>query len=346
MLPLASAALAAVHIAAAAAVNAAPVNATLVNATLVNAAPANGAPVNVARSAAPAPSVGPVAAGQNSGVRVDTRVAADSVTVGERLNIRYRAFYPDSLVLLPPETFDTGSCRLVSLSWRNDKAEGKRVKEARLTVMAVDLEEARVPEVPFLFLTPRGDTLVAYGEEVTVPVRELTGAQDESRPLKPQWRAPRSFFYFYVAAAALALAALAVFLWRRRKKPAAEEAPEPVMPADIVAMEALASIERMKLLEAGEFKRYYTLVVDAVRHYLERRFGVQAMDRTTHEILTDLDIIRVRIGELDALMEEADLVKFAKLQPDVVAGRLAMDRAREIVVQTALAPQEVEPAVR
>jgi hypothetical protein len=304
----------------------------------VKAAPVKAAP-------AAAPPTGPVAAGQNSGVRVDTRVPSDSVTVGERLNILYRAFYPDSLVMLPMETFDTGSCRLVSLSWRNDKAEGKRVKEARLTVMTVDLDEARVPEAPFLFLTPRGDTLVAYGEEVLVPVRELAGAQDVSKPLKPQWRAPRSFFYFYVAAAALALVALAVFLWRRRKKPAAEAAPEPAVPADIVAMEALARIERMKLLETGEYKRYYTLVVDAVRHYLERRFGVQAMDRTTHEILTDLDIIRVRIGELEPLLQEADLVKFAKFQPDAAAGRQAMDRAREIVLQTALAPQGVEPAV-
>ena len=173
-----------------------------------------------------------------------------------------------------------------------------------------------------------------------MPVRELTTAQDTSRPLKPQWHAPRSFFYLYVAAAALVLAALAVWLWRRRKKPVAEVPPEPEIPADIVAMQALDRIARMKLLEAGEFKQYYTLVVDVIRHYLERRFGVQAMDRTTYEILVDLDIIRVRIGELEPLLREADLVKFAKFQPDTAAGELAMDRAHEIVAQTALAPAQ------
>ncbi len=57
-------------------------------------------------------------AGAGDGIRIDTRVTADSVTVGEHLHIRYRASYPDSLVLLPPETFDTGTCRLVSLNWR------------------------------------------------------------------------------------------------------------------------------------------------------------------------------------------------------------------------------------
>lgn len=277
-----------------------------------------------------------VSAGVGDGIRIDTQVAADSVTVGERLHIQYQASYPDSLVLLPPETFDTGTCRLLSLNWRNDRDRGKRIKEARLTVMTIDLEEARVPEPAFHFLTPRGDTLIAYGEEVSVPVRRLTTAQDESRPLKPQWQAPRSYTYFYVAAAVLALAALAVFLWRRRRKPVLEAPSEPEVPADIVAMEELIRIEKTKLLESGEFKKYYTLVVNAVRHYLERRYGVLAMDRTTHEILTDLDILRVTVGELEPLLVEADLVKFAKFKPDVTAGKLAIDRAKEVVVRTAL----------
>ncbi len=275
-------------------------------------------------------------AGVRDGIRIDTRVAADSVTVGERLHIRYQASYPDSLVLLPPETFDTGTCRLVSLNWRNARDHGKRIKEARLTVMTIDLEEARVPEPAFHFLTPRGDTLIAYGEEVSVPVRRLTTEQDESKPLKPQWQAPRSYTYFYVAAAVLALAALAVLLWRRRRKPASEAPPEPKIPADIVAMEELIRIEKMELLESGEFKKYYTLVVNAVRHYLERRYGVLAMDRTTHEILADLAMIRVTIGGLEPLLGEADLVKFAKFKPDVTAGKLAIDRAKEVVVRTAL----------
>ncbi|MFQ5510290.1 MAG: hypothetical protein ACE5EO_00420 [Candidatus Krumholzibacteriia bacterium] len=289
--------------------------------------------------------VGRAAGPAAGGIHIDTRVTADSVTVGERLHVRYRASYPESLVLLPPESFDTGTCRLVSLAWRNDKEKGRRVKEARLTVMAVDLEAARVPEAAFHFLTPGGDTLVAYGEEVFVPVREMTGERDVPQPLKPQWRAPRSYFYFYVAAAALVLATLAVYLLRRRRRPARGAPPEPEIPADIAAMEALARIEKMQLLEAGEFKRYYTLVVDAVRHYLERRFGVLAMDRTTSEILSDLDIVRVHVDDLEPLLQEADLVKFAKFEPDAVAGRTAMDRAREIIVQTAVAPQAAEPAV-
>ena len=279
-----------------------------------------------------------VIAGAGDGIHIDTRVVADSVTVGERLHIRYRASYPDSLVLLPPETFDTGTCRLVSLNWRNARDHDKRIKEARLTVMTIDLEEARVPEPAFHFLTPRGDTLIAYGEEVSVPVRQLTTDEDESRPLKPQWQAPRSYTYFYIAAAAVALAALAVFLWRRRRKQMPHTPDEPEIPADIVAMEELIRIENTNLLESGEFKKYYTLVVDAVRHYLERRYGVLAMDRTTHELLTDLDIVRVTIGELEPLLDEADLVKFAKFEPDVTAGKLAMDRAKDIVVRTALPP--------
>ncbi len=71
------------------------------------------------------------------------------------------------------------------------------------------------------------------------------------------------------------------------------------------------------------------LVIDTLRHYIERRFAVQAMDRTTYEILWDLEGIDRTVDGLAGLLEEADLVKFAKFKPDVAAGKRAIETARE-----------------
>ena len=94
----------------------------------------------------------------------------------------------------------------------------------------------------------------------------------------------------------------------------------------------------MNLLEDGQYKKYYTLVIDVVRHYLERRYGVQTMDRTTDEILSELDSRRLRVDELEPLLREADLIKFAKYKPEIFVGRRAMQTARDIVVQTTPRP--------
>ena len=105
-----------------------------------------------------------------------------------------------------------------------------------------------------------------------------------------------------------------------------------------MALKALAEIEGLNLLESGEFKRYYTLVIDTLRLYLERRFGIQAMDRTSDEILYDLRGRRLQVDGLNLLLGEADLVKFAKHTPDPVSGRKAMQTSRDIVVHTTPRP--------
>jgi hypothetical protein len=273
-------------------------------------------------------------------VQVEARVGVDSVTVGERLHIRYTAAYPESLTFLPLQQFDPGNCRFVSVAWREVAGNGDRMKEADVVVLPMDLESAHVPPAPFFFLRPGGDTLVAYANEVDVPIRALTADTSEARPLKPQWQAPRDYWrYIIIGGIALLVAAAAFLLWRRLRRPKpVVEVTRPELPADYVALKALGEIERMRLLEAGEFKKYYTLVVDVLRHYLERRYGILAMDRTTDEILRDLFERRVPMNGCEGLLREADLVKFAKFKPNVADGQRAMETAKDLVARTTPRP--------
>jgi hypothetical protein len=82
-----------------------------------------------------------------------------------------------------------------------------------------------------------------------------------------------------------------------------------------------------------------------VRRYLNARFGVETMDRTTHELLDEMTRRHERVDGLEALLNEADLVKFAKFKPDAPSAQRALDAARAIVVATTpRAPQPAEVA--
>ncbi|MBN1399388.1 MAG: hypothetical protein JXA74_01045, partial [Anaerolineae bacterium] len=83
-----------------------------------------------------------------------------------------------------------------------------------------------------------------------------------------------------------------------------------------------------------EFKRHYTLVTDCLRVYIEGRYQVPAMDRTSYELLRDLERMappQETVAILRALLNEADLVKFARAQPSVAAAHEALARARTYV---------------
>ena len=75
-----------------------------------------------------------------------------------------------------------------------------------------------------------------------------------------------------------------------------------------------------------------------LRQYIERRYGWQAMDRTTDEIIDDLRRGRIEIEVVEPLLRDADLVKFAKHKPGIEEGTAALGSARDFVVQTTPRP--------
>ena len=80
---------------------------------------------------------------------------------------------------------------------------------------------------------------------------------------------------------------------------------------------ALKEIERIKsegMSGADNQKEYYTRLTDTIRTYLSERFGINAMEMTTTDIIHRLqqEEDKTKVEELKDLFETADLVKFAK----------------------------------
>ena len=117
------------------------------------------------------------------------------------------------------------------------------------------------------------------------------------------------------------------------------------MPPYEEAIATLDNIASQNLPASGAFKAYYTLVTDAVRHYVERRYGLSMLERTTDEIrktLADSSVPQVEAKRLVNMLADADLVKFAKVTPDSESAAQLMRDAKLFVEATKPVVEEKE----
>jgi hypothetical protein len=95
-------------------------------------------------------------------------------------------------------------------------------------------------------------------------------------------------------------------------------------------------------------KPFCILVSDAVRLYLEERFGLRAPERTTEEFLDDLSRSAALTGsQKDSLKEflsACDMVKFARYEPQRTELEALYDSALRLIEETEPRPQPTAPA--
>lgn len=165
------------------------------------------------------------------------------------------------------------------------------------------VDTLRLPEIPL--------------EVTTVPIDTATYRIYD---IRPQFRYPVTFAEVAPwVAGGIVLAAIIVavfrFAARRRKNRPMFGKPAPQDPPHIVALRDLDRIRGEKLWQSGNQKQYYTEITDTLRVYMEKRFGIKTIERTSGEILTDLSTKDVQPSDYEAVKElfgTADLVKFAK----------------------------------
>ena len=80
------------------------------------------------------------------------------------------------------------------------------------------------------------------------------------------------------------------------------------------AMQKIEHIKAENLVQSEDQKEYYTQLTDTLRQYMKERYGFNATEMTTFEIIHELENVNdpEAIAELKELFETADLVKFAK----------------------------------
>ena len=110
----------------------------------------------------------------------------------------------------------------------------------------------------------------------------------------------------------------------------------PKLPPHQVALQEMDRIKSEKSWQKDDVKQYYTELTDALRQYMEARFGFNAMEMTSDEIIEKLSEQPDKewIGELRELFQMSDLVKFAKFKPLINENDMNLINAIDFINKT------------
>lgn len=90
------------------------------------------------------------------------------------------------------------------------------------------------------------------------------------------------------------------------------------------ATSLLQQLERKEFIQRGEIKAYYSELTDIARTYIEEEIHIPAMESTTSELIVSLrnvaknkklKLSKETLENLEKVLQQADLVKFAKVKP-------------------------------
>jgi hypothetical protein len=124
---------------------------------------------------------------------------------------------------------------------------------------------------------------------------------------------------------AILLIGLFIYYLKNRKKPEIK-AVEIIntLPPFEEALEKLQELDNKLLWQNNEIKKYYSELTEIVRVFIEKELEIPALEITTHELVSllsdynnpkNIKPAKETIRKLNALLQEADLVKFAKSTP-------------------------------
>ncbi|MFB6247199.1 MAG: hypothetical protein ABEL97_01360 [Salinibacter sp.] len=274
--------------------------------------------------------------------RLDVHVSVDSVRIGERFVVSVVAEHRGGVdVAFPapdagPGTF--GELEVLGRSARRRRAAGGRqVDSVAYTTTTFALDSVRVPSLPVRVIAD-GDTSTMQTPARTARVVSVVGPDAEGiHGVAPPAPFPRPLWTWGVLAlvAAALLGGAAYLWWRRGREPKSQ--PSGGRPAvDRTPYEAARS--RIRRLEASDLSDpdavppFYVELSQALRVYLAREWDVAALERTTREVVNTLDghpdVPDEAVSRVRAVLELADLVKFADARPAAEDHEKALREAR------------------
>ena len=280
-------------------------------------------------------------------VDVRVNVEKDSVRIGDPFRIFVNVRAPRGATIEFPETLDSAGT-IQSIDPRTIFSQPDSNAFAQNAVYrAAAWDIGRQP-------IQLGDVVVKLGDRTraipivgrAVFVVSVLPADSASRVPKPSRALFEDAFvpWWFWALLAAAAAILVGFWWWWRRRQKAGTVREIVDPYQR-ALRDFERIERLGLLEAGERTRYVALAVDVLREYIADRIPGAALSLTSTEVLAETQHARTLPHDrLLRILNEADLVKFARRPVSVERARDIGREARAIVDQEHVASQPVPEA--
>jgi hypothetical protein len=212
----------------------------------------------------------------------------------------------------------------------------------RFYVSGWDSLDAGIPSFQIQVLPANGAPYLIQTDSLSFSVRTVTVDTTQAfkgikgiREVSLNWR---DYIGWIIGAGVLLLAAIGIIIWlKTRRKPAPSEPPPPPEPLHEKALRLLVALEAESLWQNGEVKEYYIRLTDVLRNYIEERFGIPALERTTDELTAAAKKhpeLCLQADRLHRILATADMAKFARAQPTPAEHVAAMQDTKDLIIAT------------
>ncbi|MBU3911597.1 MAG: hypothetical protein KKD90_03325 [Candidatus Omnitrophica bacterium] len=274
-------------------------------------------------------------------VKLDVKVDRETITIGDRIKYDVGIEYRDDVDLEPHIlTGNLGEFEIKDYQLEEPKKIGDNKWFSMSTYMITIFTtgEFSIPPVTIKYKDQEGNEKTVTSEEITINVESVKrnpDDKDDIRPLKGPIEIKEGFpAWILIALLLLISAAVSALIYFKKKKRVESMPALPPRPPEEIAIEGLEALLAKRLIEKGMIKEYYIEISDIMRKYIEGRYRVFALDRTTWELYHEMrakKIERQSIDEIKDFLEDCDLVKFAKYIPTKKETEEIYNKAGEII---------------
>ena len=187
--------------------------------------------------------------------------------------------------------------------------------------------DTTLPQMPIMLIAGQ-DTTTLYTNPVPVRFSSVLAEDEQSfRPLKPIFDFAAAWWPYILAALVLMGAAYYLYQYYRNEDEEEKTEERPTYtPAPFVnpikeLQSTIKSLENRELSSREEFKNFYIELGDAIRRYYEDLHSIPALESTSRDLVSDTR----------SVLQEADMVKFAKFQPTVEQADRALKKANNFL---------------
>jgi len=175
-----------------------------------------------------------------------------------------------------------------------------------------------IDEKPFLTDSLQIEVVSVQVDTLKQPLFDIKDVIEGQQKENSKW-----WLWILLGLSIIGLGFLGFTFWQKHKKSVSEEKQIKYTPIEKATI-GLKKLEEKQLIEKGAVKDYYSELTDIARTYLEEAVKFPAMENTTNELIQNLKKTAIRrklafsdeiIRSLEKVLQQSDLVKFAKSKP-------------------------------
>ena len=267
--------------------------------------------------------------------QVHTSIDSTKIKVGSQANLILKATVDTAAKVSFPQGKTFGQLEVIE-SYPVDTVRKGAIYELVKKYGLTQFDSGRyvIPRLPVVINNKTIQTDSLLLEVGNVKVDTLKQKMFDIKPIAKA-SSDNSLWWILLAIVLLGGAGYGVWWFIKKRKKTVKAAPEVIKTPIEKATTLLHDLEKKELLQKGEVKEYYSELADIARTYIEEAIHIPAMESTTGELIEAMRRATQRrkmslrpetFEQLEQVLRNADLVKFAKSRP--MEFEIAEDRNR------------------